>query len=338
MAKGKINTLKIWDLQKILEAEEIKPVYFFAGEDSWEIDNACRITEKKIKPLVESDFDKEVVNAEKKQSLGQILDLALAFPFGSGKKLITVKNFERLGDKNLLGNYLKSPAEFSVLICLNYGKINDPSKEPYFGLVEKQCYFESPKLNSSNLVPWLSSYARNMGLELSADNARYFAEITGESKAELEMQLLKIAEYLEGGREITFESIKQMASASRNFSIFDLLDAMGKGNRNGALEIVYNLLENDYDIVRVNSMLSKYIITLARAMELNKKRMPEKEAAREAGVSPYYYKNCLKARFLLNEKRLWQAGAALLDADRTKKTSAVDEKTIAANMIAAIMK
>ena len=129
MAKKELPS--ITEIAKFLSKENLLPVYFLCGEDQYTIDLAVETIEKAVTPLLLSDFDKEILSAEKNLGLTQVLDLAYSFPFGGGKKLIILKNFEKFGDKKELASYVKNPSEFTVLIIVQSGKISDVAKQPY---------------------------------------------------------------------------------------------------------------------------------------------------------------------------------------------------------------
>ena len=90
-------------------------------------------------------------------------------------------------------------------------------------------------------------------------------------------------------------------------------------------------------MVYINVMLAKYIETLSKALEISLKIHDPKIAAKKIGVSEYYYKNCLNARYLLNERRLNNAAHALLEAELNIKTKNMDGKTIGLLLISDIL-
>jgi len=121
----------IVEVTKYLSEGKYLPIYFFCGEDNYSLDLAVKTVEKSLAPQILSDFDKEVINAEKNQNLSQILDLAFSFPLGGGKKLIILKNFDKISDKKVLKAYIENPPDFTILLITQPGKITDISKEPY---------------------------------------------------------------------------------------------------------------------------------------------------------------------------------------------------------------
>lgn len=65
MYKEKIKAQSIYSLVSDIRKNDLQPIYFLFGEDHFTITNAIKAIEKKIDPLITSDFDKEIVNASK---------------------------------------------------------------------------------------------------------------------------------------------------------------------------------------------------------------------------------------------------------------------------------
>ncbi|MEG8946022.1 DNA polymerase III subunit delta [Rosettibacter firmus] len=315
------------ELLKNLKTEKFLPVYFICGEDDYTIEQTVNSIIKAAKPFIKSDFDIEVIESDRGQNFSQIIDIALAFPFGGGKKLIVVKNFERVSDKKTLQEYLKSPAEFTILVLINRSKINDYTKEPFSSLLQKGYLFETKSETGEELVDWLVNRAKEFNLEIAREDLIGLIEIVGEDKSLLESQLKKISDY-NINKTVTFNEIKELISVTKKFSIFDLQEAIGRGDKSKAIEIGVNLLDNGEEIVAIINMLAKFILTIAQITEMVKTNVNDNEAANKLRVSWYYYINCKKANYLFSEKRLLNASRALLEADEAVKTTATDSKTI----------
>lgn len=328
MSKFKTNIPSIYSISSYLKKDNLLPVYFFCGEDFYTIDNAVLSVEKVVAPMLSSDFDRETISIDKGQNLSDVLDLASQFPFGGGKKLIVVKGFEKFSDKKPLASYVSDPPEFSVLVIAQYGKISNSRSEPYASLLKADYIFEARKLKGAELVQWLVRQAKKQGVKLDSDLAQAMIEIVGDDKSLLEMHLQKFFDYLGDGKEVTFDLIKKMVSTTKEFSIFDLQEALGKGDKARSMEIAYNLLNSGNDPVYILTMLSRFISTVAQSFELARMNLADKDAAAKAGVSFYYYINCKKARFFMNDKHLLNASRALFETDLTLKTSAVENKSL----------
>ena len=324
---GKVKHRTLYDIPSLISQKKIPPVLFFCGEDTFAIDSAIKMLTEAIDPEIGSDFDKEIITTEKKTSIQQILDLALAFPFGGNKKLLIVKDFNNIDEKKLFAEYVNDPPDFTYLIAVQPGKLNAVRNEPYASLHKKNYIFEARKLYPDELADWLIKHAKKNKTTLSYENAVTLVEIVGDEKSLLEPTMQKFYDNLGEGGEITLDLITTLASSTRKFTIFDLTDEIGRGNKTKALEIAYNLIESGTEIGQIIAMLTNYCIMNAQANELSRKKLALPEAAKAAEVNFFYFKNSTGSNIYKDKSRLKKAADALYKADLAVKTSATDYKT-----------
>lgn len=337
MAKANSNIQSIYDIGPFLKEGKLLPVYFFIGSDGFTIDSAVKAVEKAVSPHLSSDFDKETINPEKNQQISSLVDIASAFPFGTGKKMVIVKNFEKFSDRKSFSSYINDPAESTVLVITQPQKSSGLNSEPYKSMIKQGFLFEAEELKGPKLLQWIVSHSARNKLKITSENAATLMDLVGEDKSMLEMHIRKFRDVLGDNNEITLETINKHTSSTKEHSIFDLQDAMGRGDKSTALNMAYNLLENGKDAVYLVTMITKYITTIARSVE-TASTADDNTAARKIGVSWFYYKKCKEARYLRNEKRLLQASRALLEADKTLKTTVAEQKSLISILILEILK
>lgn len=335
MARSKIQAKSIYEVTKHKSPDKALPVYFMFGDDQYAVGEATGELRKAFQPLAESDFDFEIVNGEKGMSASQVVDLASAFPFGSGKKVIIVKNFERLNDKKVLAEYVNNPADFTILIITQEGKAG--VGEPFASLNKNGYLFEAKNPRGDDWVNWLMMQIEKEGLKITRENARALVDIVGENKGLLQMQLKKFADFVDDDKEITLRVIQELASSTKEFNIFNLQDALGKGDKPQAIGIALNMVNAGQEPVYIIAMLAKFVTALSHITELAKKRMQDRDAAKAAGLSYYYYINCKKAAYLLSLKRLAKASRALMDAEVRVKSTSTDNKSLITMLISEML-
>ena len=334
MAKSKATS--ILDAVAEIKKRKFKPVYYFFGEDSYNLSYALYSLEESFKLILASDFDKETLYSEDK-SINEILGLATSFPFGSEKKLIIIKEAEKIRDKKPLKDYASSPADFTVLAFFHNGSITNLKSEPFKTLSENEFLFEAKELKGKNLISWLISVAEQKGKNLSEENAQVMVDIVGENRSMLEDQLEKICVFIDKGKEISIESIQKVSSGLKQFNIFDLQNAIGLKDKAKSLTVAYNLLDNGAEPTFVIAMLTRYFTGLSKITELRSKNVPDMEAARIVGTHHFYYPGYVKARKLFSDKKLVEVFRSLLKADVSVKTTSADNKTIIALLISEIL-
>jgi len=333
MAKTKINVPPISEAVKNIKRGSLLPVYYFFGEDSFSIDISLKAVDEAVKPLIASEFDKEVFYSEEK-TIADVIDFASSFPFGSEKKFIIFKEFEKLRDKKNILSYVQSPSDFTVLVIIHNGSIQNLDTEPYKTLAQNNFLYEAKELKGKNLITWLVDYCEENKKSLSQINAQMLVEIVGENRSMLEAQLDKIFTFTADKPEITLEDITSLSTALKEYSIFDLQDAIAKKDKARALKLAYNLIDKGQEPVFIIHMLTRYFTGLSRVNEMAEQNINEMAAARIVGTHPYYYKNYKNARRAFSDRELFNIGRALMNADLAVKTTSADSKTIVSMLIA----
>lgn len=333
---AKVKSPSILDVIPSIIKGNLKPLYYFYGEDYYLLQNALKTVEASASSFIKSDFDKEIFYGEGK-SLDEIFNFASAFPFGSEKKLIVVKQFEKVKDKKPLKQYAASPVDFTVIVFMHDGTISNLNAEPYKTLLQQNFIFEAKELKGKNLVRWLTGYVEERGKSISEENAQMLMEISGESRTMLEGQLEKIFTFMGDGREITFAHIQALSTKLKQYSIFDLQNSIGNKKKDKAITIAFNLLDHGAEPVFIIAMLTRYFTGIARVGELTKLNITPAEAAKIVGTHPYFYKDYQQARLNYSDKSLTKVFRALLDADLSVKTTSADNKNIITVLISEII-
>jgi DNA polymerase-3 subunit delta len=337
LANSKTNIPSILEAVKEIKKGKLKPVYYFSGDDSFGIDSAFKLLEEKVAPLLTSDFDKEVFYGENK-ALSEILDAASAFPFGSSKKFVIVRESEKIKDKKDLLSYADSPPEFTILVFLHNVKISNPDSQVYKKLIDEGFLFESKELKGKNLVNWLVDYAESKEKILSEENAQLLIDIAGENRNILEAQLEKIFAFLDKDvKEINHKVIIDISSSLKEYTIFDLQNAISQKDKARAYNIGNKLVESGIEPAFIIYMLTRYFTGLSRINELKEQNLPVETAARLVGTHRFYYNDYLRARTLYSDAEVFSAIQALLKADLSIKTTSSGSANVISILIAEIL-
>ena len=336
MAKNNPIIPSILEISKKIDKNNLLPVYYFFGEDSYTIDVGLKLVEKAVQPFISSDFDKEVFYGENK-TLSEVTDFASTFPFTSKKKFIIFKEFEKVKDKKNLLSYLKSPPDFTVMVLIHNGTITGFKTEPFPTLIEKNYIFSAKELKGEHLLTWIINYCENSGKYLNKENARLLVDIVGENKSSIESQLEKIFTFLGERKEIDLNDIRALSTELKEYNIFDLQNAIGKKNKAEAIKISYKLLDQGAELTFIIYMLTRYFTGLSRINELRDQKLSDYASAGIVGTHPFYYKDHVNARKIFSDRDLFHASEALLKADLLTKTTSTDNKSIITLLITEIL-
>jgi DNA polymerase-3 subunit delta len=327
MAKSRTKVPPILNVSQDISSGKILPVYYFYGEDTFSIDSIIKELEKKIEPFLTSDFDKEVIYAGEK-NLSDIITIASSFPFGSSKKFILVKEFEKITNKKNLISYIDSPADFTYIVFIHNGTISNLDSEPYKALLKKNYLYEAVELKDDYLIDWVVDYTRKKNKIIPVEIASFLVEMVGNDRNLIESQLEKIFIFLGDKKEVTIENIEALSTQLREYTVFDLQDALGEKAKQKSFKIAFNLLDNGTEPTTIIFMVTKYFTGLLRLNELRAAKKPDYEISKVVGT---YYKYLYKydnARKLYSDNELMNISRALLNADMLVKTTSTDNKSI----------
>jgi len=320
-----------------LKKSELKPIYFLCGEDSYSINLVLNLIIEKTEKYLSSEFDKESFHG-KDVSLQNILANASTFPFGSQKKLIILKEFEDVKDKEELRNYAVSPSEFTIFVAIYNENLPKKLTEPLKTLDKKNYLYEAKTLKGKSLLAWLTSFTSSNNKTLNTLNAQMLVDLVGENREMLEGQLEKIFTYLDERIEITLDDIKKLAASLKEYSIFDLQDVVAKKNSGETLKIVYNMLDNGKELIEILNYFTRYFMTVSRVFELEKDKVSQTEGAKILGIHPFYYLKCKELKRYYSESDLLNVSRTLLNTDIAIKTTNTDKKTLATILFAEMFK
>ena len=336
MAKSRVKVPPILNVSKHISSGKLLPVYYLYGDDTFSLDKTVRDLEKAAEPYLTSDFDKEVIYAEDK-NLQDIIAIASAFPFGSEKKFILVKEFEKIQNRKNLTVYINSPADFTHLVMVHNGSISNLSSEPYKSLLQNGFLFEAVELKGSNLIEWTIQFAGENGKHLPQEVASVFVDMVGENRQLIETQLEKMFIFLGDKREIDIESVQSLSTRFKEYTIFDLQDALAVKNRESSFKIAFNLLEKGAEPVFIIHMLTRFFTGILRLNELKASNTPDQQAARIVGTHPFYLKKFYNARRIYSDSDLMAVSRALLNADINVKTTSMSNKNIITILLSEIL-
>jgi DNA polymerase-3 subunit delta len=335
MAK-KINCPPVSEIPKSLKNGILLPVYYLFGEDYHSLSQTAELIVKSVEKFISTDFDRETLYGNDR-TVNDVISMSSAYPFGSEKKLVYVKDADKLKDKKNLANYINSPAAFTVLVMVHNGSLTSADSEPIKSLLKNNFLFSANELKGRYLVQWLVNTCEVKNKTISPTDAEYFIELTGEDKFLLENQLEKILTFIGEKDVITFDIIRTIVSSNKVYSVFDLQNSIGLRDKSTSLKIAFNLLENGTEIPQIVGMLTKYFATLSKLSSMLSAGLPKNEIAAKAGIYPFFYDSYLKAKNQFSNNDLYNSVNALLKADISLKTTSKDKKTIITEMIAEML-
>ncbi len=144
-----------------------------------------------------------------------------------------------------INDYLDHPAPRAWVVLLAEGvKARDLAKNPVWSRLQREeAALGFYRLKEAELFQWLTQEARSLGKTLTLAAAQRLVEIVGDNLADLSQELEKLALYAGEEKSLTPSLVNQLATHSRTYNIFALVDALGEPGAHKRLTALGQLLD-----------------------------------------------------------------------------------------------
>ena len=256
-------------LHAALKMREFDPVYYLYGDDDFLKDARVReLVEAAVDPATR-DFNLELRHGTAIDAEG--LDSLLSTPpMLAERRVVVVREVDKLKKdaRTLLDNYLKRPADDTVLVLVSPSGIRVDK-----GLSERSTSIEFAPLTGDRVPKWVKYQTETvLGRTITPAAISLLMEAVGDDLSRLAMELEKLASF---SRDTIDEAaVSSVVGVRRGETLGDLLDAVAARDVATALTLLPGLLQQPkMSAVLIGMHLATQMLGLAYG-----------EAARARGV------------------------------------------------------
>jgi DNA polymerase-3 subunit delta len=234
--------VKTRELFKELDRGKTYPVYLLLGEDSGNKESFLKLLERKLfQKSGEGALNKNVYFGSDALAHYVLEDLRTYSMF-LDKKLVVVKEFEKLKDATVFLEYVTNPGEGSILVLMTEQNRTQKKIMDAVDRSGRACIFWQMFEDESER--WIGDRLRALGVEAERKAVHYIVELSGTGRNELENQTAIISNYLSKGDRLTLDRAKQIVAQLQRSTVFDLCNSLFVAKASELLGIFHNLLEN----------------------------------------------------------------------------------------------
>ncbi len=311
-------------LERHLQRRTFKPLYLFFGDEEFLMLRALERLEQALAGP-ESEAPVKVVLESQEVGLPEFLAQARMTPLWGAGQLLVLRRVETYPANALEAvlQYLEHPAPRAWVVLLAPGlKARDLAKSAVWKrLQENDAALGFFRLKDGELQQWLAREAQAQGKTLSLAAARRLTEMVGDNLSELAQELEKLALFAGQEKNLTPNLVTQLATHSRSYNIFALVEALGEKGAQKRLAALAHLLDLGEPPARILVMLARQLRLLLRLKDTPRGTTPE-ALARTLEVHPAVVKKLSQQAALFTvptlQTHLWR----LHQTDRQLKTSA----------------
>lgn len=317
-----------------LRSENRKPVYYFYGEEEFFLGKLQDQVEKLI-PDDQKDFNFDLLYG-KEISPEKVLSIVRSYPMMAEQRVVILRDFKELssytdsdegyeGQVNDIIPYLKQPNPATLFVCIDSKKPHGNSKigrtlssSDHVGLHE---FEEIPDYRLPDwIIDWASS-RHNKNIKPPA--AQMLAQYVGNSLKLLSTEIDKVCTFVDSSEEIKKADVKKIIGLYREYSVFELKDAVMDRDLEESLFIAEQMLQhsknNTGEIIRTVGFFYSVFSNIWQILRLAGSGSSKREVKNALGISGYYFENLWSEASAYELSEMPGIFEALLDADRASK-------------------
>jgi len=292
------------------------PLYLLHGNEPLLIDRAAGLISRSVTGGTGAGLNEQVFSGEDSDAR-EIAIAASAYPMLGDRRLVVVKDAEKIRDTGPLVSYVADPSPTTTAVFISPKP--DFRQKFFQALKEKAFLLECRTPYDDRIGAWIESEVRDAGKNISSDAVELLRLTAGRSLSEIGNELEKLYTFVGEKKDLSRDDVAAVVGVSREFNIFDLQRALGELDTPRALGIVYKMLDRGENMAGCIAQMTHYFGKLWLLAGGSAAGAPE--AAALLGVKPFFVKEYLGAAGRYPPGKLEGCFIALRDADRKLKTS-----------------
>ena len=173
-----------------------------------------------------------------------VLNEAQTLPVFSPRRLVVLRNAETMpaAEANPLVSYLKNPCPSTCLV-FTASKV-DSRRTLFQVLAKRHITVDCRSLPEYQLPSWIRHQARTLGYDMTEEAVNFLVEQVGSDLFKLHNEITKAGLIAQQHQSISRQDVQQVCGTGGQWSIPDLLQALGERRLEQAILILKNLLES----------------------------------------------------------------------------------------------
>jgi DNA polymerase-3 subunit delta len=324
------------ELEGELSAQTIRPAYLILGPEDYLCHLAIDLLKHHLLNPESYAFDyAEFVAGE--ADVDEIIEAVNTFPMVSRRRVVLVNQLQKMKDseQETLLKAFKSLSSRSTLIL--FADEMDRRKKFYKVLREAACVAEFPHLKGMALHQWAQAFAKKKGYRISPAAIRKIVELAGSDLRSLAMELDKVLLFAGKEKQVPDSAVDDLVRESRQQSIFELINAVGRRDRSSALRCLANLTGMGEHPLVIVTMLARHCRQTLIAQEALLEGKPPAAIGSAAQIPPFVLDQFLRQARSTDSGSVRKMFVKLADIDRHLKSSAADGRMLLESLICALV-
>jgi DNA polymerase-3 subunit delta len=221
------------EILKSVKQKKFAPIYFFYGEENYFIDKLAEALEQNVLNESEKAFNQNIVYG-KDLTPQSLIEICNRLPMGAERQLVLVREAQSLQIKSddekiekLLLHYFKNPQKTTVLAFAHMHGSPDKRKKIFKELIANSTAFNSEKIKDGKVGPFIVRFLEEQDFSIAPDAVLLLEEFVGTDMTVITNELSKLIITAPPGKTFTAKDIEKSVGLLKEFSVFELTNAIG---------------------------------------------------------------------------------------------------------------
>lgn len=301
-----------------IKKKQFQPVYLLHGDEPYFID---LISDAIIENAIEEherDFNQTVVYG-KDCVPAEVVASAKQYPMMAERTLVVIREAQEIKKWEDFEDYFANPSASTVMvICHKHKKVDGRSKA-IKALAKTGTIFVSDKVKDYQLTSWISNYVKSIGYDITDKASSLLSEFLGNDLGKIINELDKLAIILEKGTRINDVHIEENIGISKDYNVFELVNAVGELDILKANKIV-NYFGRNPKAAHSTVVIANLFTLFQKMMTVHFLSVKTPDAvAQQLKIHPFAAKETVRQARLHNPKKLARNISILRDYDLKSK-------------------
>ncbi len=250
-----------------IENGKFEKIYFLHGEEPLFMDMITAAIIQHGLEEHERDFNQTIIYGKEADALSVISE-AKGYPMMSQRRLVILKEAQDFKGMEDLISYFESPNDQTVLVINHKYKTYDTRKKSMKAVAKNGLVFKSEKIKEYRLPDWIKEHVVSKGYSISGKATMLLAEFLGNDLSRIVNEVDKLEILVEKGTTINEVHIEENIGISKDYNVFELINAVGARNIEKANRIV-DYFDHNPKATSINVVISNLFNYYSRLMRIH---------------------------------------------------------------------
>ena len=319
----------------------VKPLYFVYGEEQLLADKFQSLLMASSLSEAEKSFNLDILYGAE-VTAQQAIATCNAFPVMAERRVVIVRDFEKMSDNKLFAAYAERPNPQAVvaLVCRNKPNL---THNPYRALKTKAVAVALAPPKPRSMGAWIKDELSARGKTIDPQAQQILKDFVGTDLTAATTELDKLVTFVGDKKKIAVQDVLTAAGQTREINVFELQNAVTAGDYDKAMWIAEKMLQQGSNAIGsaliIIAVLTRYYNRLWQLAKLMRAGVGRTESARRLGLRDFQlsgYESVLRSA---SPEQIRRGLRALMAAEfEIKGGSEMNEHIVMSLMLVQLMK